>query len=191
MFVLFFYIPPTYYQIFAQSGHLLAKLFLAESNFAQKHTMAYPHFEQKKKTFLSLTNNNTDMNGRGYMLHKHLQKFAQWEQLFQELSSYNICSSFKQEEKEGGRGGKTNKDFPHSQPNFLNLSCHIKQSLLYRTHPLASLSLNTDHRSDGRQCAQTPFPPSNQRSTTKEGGWKFFLSKFSFFGDLSRYYGKH
>ena len=68
--------------------------------------------------------------------------------------------------------GKTKKD---SQPNFLKLSCDIKQSLLFRTHPLASLSLHNDHRSDGRQCAQTPFPPSNQRSTTKEGGWKFFL----------------
>ena len=112
MFVLFFYIPPPYYQIFAQSGHLCAKLFLAETNDAHKQEWLPFTSNQKKKTFLPQTTNKNDMKWRGYMLQKHLQKFAQWEQLFQELCSCNSCSSFQKEQKKGGRGGGNKQRLP-------------------------------------------------------------------------------
>ena len=115
------------------------------------------------------------------MLQKHLQKFAQWEQLFQELFSCNTCSSLQKDQKKGRRGGQNKQILPSLSTKHPKTFMHIKQSMLFRTHPWASLSLHNDHRFDGRQCAQTPFPSSNQRSTTKEGGKKFFFVQIFLF----------
>ena len=67
------------------------------------------------------------------------------------------------------------KHFTYSKQNDLKLSHNMTPSSFYPTHPLVSLSVHNAHRCDGGQCAQTPLPTSNQRSTKKEGGKKFFF----------------
>ncbi len=123
------------------------------------------------------------------LVHSHLQKIAQYSNVWQKLSSCHTVEIAKAERKLMGMQGQTHtKSYPLNQqiPSIWLTTCpHV--SSIYPPSVTLSWHWHCLHRYDGAHCAKTITPDSKQLTTNKQGGKIFFCQPTNRYCDLSHY----